>query len=314
MNSGNAHAALGRLVPIFGLSLLAACASSGSFDGKLVDPTNKQPRANIRIVAKAVSGGDVTCQSREATTGPDGAFTIPDTCADHNYVLHSGDDTLILEGDLKIEGGKPSEGVKEIEAWRAPKGDGVYVVSGDSITEVRKAADVYWEPVFPDPKNFDTYEKARYPSVVPNSVPAIPSGAYLAIAGEDNITDLKVLPLIDVADEVVIARPDKGAGTTSKISGASWVGLRFKGKTVKSTADVEKVEPALDMGKVKDLKGKGWATRLVAADALPAGRYAIVADAGSRMYIVDLGGQAAPAAPAAEPAAPAGGAAPPAGG
>lgn len=285
------------LSAVLGLSVLAACAAPGAFQGKLVDPVSGSPRAEVRVVAKAVSGGDVTCQSREATTGADGTFTIEDTCAEHSYVLQSGDDTLILQGDLKVEGGKPAEAARELQAWRAPKGDGVYVVNGDTITEVKKSADIYWEPLFPDPKNVDVYEKIRYPSVVPNSVPNVGAGAQLAIAGEDNVADLKIVPLILAQGKVNFPHLEKGDGTVATISDASWVGVRFKSTTMKSLADIEKVDAALDASKVHELKGKGWVTHMISSDALPAGRYAILSDAGSRMFIVDFGAEAA-AAPA----------------
>lgn len=299
MHEGSARFAFRSITPVLGLALLGACASSGTFQGKLIDPATGQPRANVPLVAKAKSGGDVTCQSREVTSGADGTFTIPDTCADHSYVLTTTDETLILQGDLKFDGGKPAEGVRDIDAWRAPKGEGVYVVTGDTITEVRKSADIYWEPLFPDPKNADVYEKIRYPSVVPNSVPNVAAGSWLAIAGEDNVKDLKFAPLIAHAGAVNFPHLEKGDGTVATISDASWVGVKFKSKTMKSLADIEKVEAALDAAKVRSLKGGGWATNLLPADALPAGRYALLSDTGSRMYIVDFGAAAAPAEAAA---------------
>lgn len=296
MYSRSTAACSSRVMPGFLLVLLGACSPSGSFQGKLLDPVTNQPRAEVRLVAKATSGGDVTCQSREATTGADGSFTITQTCADHSYVLTSGDETLILDGDLKITGGEPAASAREIFAWRAPKGDGVYVVVGDTITEVRKSADVYWEPVFPDASDPKTYEKARYASEVPKVVPRVPDGGHLAIAGEDNVKDLYLRPLIAAEGGIKFPRPDKDPGSSYTISDASWVGLNFKTKTISGPADLEKVEPVADANKVKDLKGKGWSTRMIAADALPPGRYAVLSEFSSRMYIVDLGGAAEAAA------------------
>ena len=133
--------------------LLGACSSTGTFTGRLIDPITSQPRANTKVMAKAKSGGDAMCQSFDAVTAADGTFTFPATCPEHTYAVTSLDETLILQGDLKFDGGVVVEGTREVQAWRANKADGVYIVAGDAVTEVRKSSDVYWEPVFPDAKD-----------------------------------------------------------------------------------------------------------------------------------------------------------------
>lgn len=297
------------LSPLFALLLLSACAPAGSLSGKLTDPQG-QPRANERLVAKATSGGDLTCQSREVTTGPDGAFSFTETCADHEYKIVAGDKSLALEGDLKFKGGEKIEAPREIKAWRTPKGDGVYVVANDQITEVRKASDTYWEPVFKVAGVVDNYEKARYPETMPKTIIGVPANGWLAIAGKDNVSVLKVLPLIPHNGPVTF--PHLENGTTATITDAQWIGIQFKSDKVNSVADTERVEPAPDATKVKDLGGDEWSTRLIQGDALPPGKYAVLSEAGSRLYLVEFGGEA-PAAPAKEaPAAPAEGGATPA--
>lgn len=303
---------------LFG-ALLAACTSTGSFTGRLIDPVTNQPRPNTKVMAKAKSGGDPMCQSFDATTGADGTFTFPATCAEHTYSLASFDETLILQGDLKFDGGVVVEGTRDVQAWRANKAEGVYIVSGDTVTEVRKSSDVYWEPVFPDPKDPKTYDKARYAAVMPNSVPNVPKGAQLVISGEDNLKELVVVPMVHATSDVTF--PHLESGNTYTLSDAWFLGVSFKAKKISGPADVEKVEAQTDAAKVHDLTGKGWAVRIIESEALPAGRYGIAGPDSSRMYIVDVGGdapapgaapaEAAPAAPAGDaPAAPAGDAKP----
>lgn len=299
---------------LFG-ALLGACASTGTFNGRLIDPITNQPRANAKVVAKATSGGDPSCQSFEATTGADGTFNYPATCAEHSYTLTSPDATLILQGDLKFDGGVPVEGVRDVQGWRANKAEGVYAVSGDTVTELRKSSDVYWEPVFPDPKDPKTYDKARYAAMMPSTVPSVPKGGQLVISGQDNLKDLVLVPLEHVTSEVTF--PHHESGNTYTLTDAWFLGVKFKAKKITGVGDVEKVEIQQDAAKVHDLSGKSWAVRVIEAEAVPAGRYGVVGPESSRMYIVDFGGEPTAAAPAAggeAPAAPAGDAAKPAGG
>lgn len=296
---------------LFGV-LLGACTSTGTFTGRLIDPITNQPRANAKVVAKATSGGDPSCQSFEATTGADGTFTYPATCGEHAYTLTSTDAELILQGDLKFDGGVPVEGVREVQGWRANKTEGVYAVVGDTVTELRKSSDVYWEPVFPDPKDPKTYEKARYAAMMPNNVPSVPKGGQLVISGEDNLKELALVPLEHITSEVTF--PHLESGNSYTLTDAWFLGVKFKAKKISGAGDVEKVALQQDAAKVHDLNGKSWAVRVIEAEAVPPGRYGVVGPESSRMYIVEIGGEAAPAASAEAPAAPAGDAAKPAGG
>ena len=129
------------------LSLTAACASKGNFQGKLVDATTGAPRANERVLAKATGGSDTACLSLEATTDAQGAFTINETCAELTYQLETADKTLSLDAPVSFTGGTPAAGSQDVKVWRAPRAEGVYLIADDKITALTKAADVFWEPV-----------------------------------------------------------------------------------------------------------------------------------------------------------------------
>lgn len=269
------------------LSLTAACASKGNFQGKLVDATTGAPRANERVLAKATGGTDTACLSLEATTDAQGAFTINETCAELTYQLETADKTLSLDAPVSFTGGTPAAGSQDVKVWRAPRAEGVYLIADDKITELTKAADVFWEPVFPDPAKPDAYEKALYASTLPDPMTKVPAGGFLAISGADNLANLKVMPLIEHGPGVEFPHPESGRSAT--VSGASWVGLTFKADKITTTADVEHVDAKLDASKVKELKGETWATRIMPADAFAIGQYAILADGDSRMYMVAVG-------------------------
>lgn len=268
------------------LALTAACTPTGAFQGRLLDAATGAPRANERVVAKATSD-DLTCQTKEATSGADGAFTITETCANNTYNLEPADKTLALDAPVSFDGGAQPASAVDVKVWRAPRGDGVYLIADDKITELTKAADVFWEPVFPDPTKTDTFEKALYASTLPDPMTRVPKGGYLAISGADNLANLKVLPLIEHAGALGFPHPESGRLAT--VTGASWVGLKFKADTVASTADLERIEAKIDSSKVVELKGETWATRLYPADAAAIAPYAIFAEGDSRMYIVGFG-------------------------
>lgn len=278
---------------------LSACSSTGTFTGRLIDPITGQPRGDTKVMAKAKSGGDAMCQSFDAVTAADGTFTFPATCADHTYMVTSLDETLILQGDLKFDGGVVVEGTREVQAWRANKAEGVYIVSGNTVTELRKSSDVYWEPVFPDAKDPKNYEKVRYAAVMPSNVPNVPAGAQLVISGEDNLKELALIPLVHNVTDVTF--PHLESGNVYTLTDAWFVGAKFTAKKISGPGDVERVEVTPDAAKVHELSGKSWAVRILESDAAAPGRYAVVGPEASRMYIVDLGGDAP--APGAEAAA-----------
>lgn len=272
------------------LALSTACKSTGTFQGKLVDANTGAPRANERVIARATGGNDMTCQTRDATTGADGSFTLIETCADLTYALEAADRTLALDAPVSFQGGVPSAGSQDVKVWRAPRGDGVFVIADDKITEITKAADVYWEPVFPDPTKTDTYEKALYASSLPDPLIKVPAGGFLAISGSENLDTLKIHPLIAHAAGVQFPHPEKAEkGAMATVSGASWVGLTFRNDKVSSTADIEHMDAKIDASKVKELKGDTWATRIIPAEAMANGHYAILADGDSRMYLLAVG-------------------------
>jgi len=260
---------------------LVACNPGGSFDGRLVDAMTSKPRSDIRVLAKAESPSDMTCQVREATTDATGTFHIDNTCPDTTYDLVLGDDTLRLADAPKLTGGQKATGTVDLSVWRAPAGTGIFKLKDDTLTAVRTFSDVGEETVL------GTAEKVRYPTKKPLSGLAnIDGGSWLVIGGKNAIDRYRFLPL----------EPDTGVrnfenGVT--IEDHVYIGVKF-------TSDTEftRTDATLDESKIKNVTAGDRMVRYIASEALLTGRYAVLGDDDKRTFVIDFGDIPAPAASA----------------
>lgn len=273
------------------LALFTACGSKGSYEGKLTDGLTGQPVADLRIVAQA-SGGDMTCQVREATTDANGVFTIKDTCADMTYTLKSTDPNRMLQGVGTITGGQPSTGPVEIKSWLAPEGEGVFVVSGGKVKPSRTYADVKTATIL------GSQQKVRYPSTQPKTLadwPSFGKGDHVLISGKANIEKLEWVPAIVGA---VVKFEPESADTTHFSLQEGWT---YLGVELKSEKEFTEKKAEVDPTKFVGVEEGDRALRYVPADALAEGHYFLVGPEDKRTFIF----QVSHAAPAAEGAAPA---------
>lgn len=274
------------LVPL--LLALAACAPGGSFSGTIVDGFTGQPRGDLRVIAKTEAATDMTCAAKEATTDASGNFSIPKLCADNDYNLTVNDESLMLEGAPVVDGGAKTLGV-QIKAWRAPNGDGIYVLSNDELSMVRTFSDIKYEVKIDDPSM-----KVAYPEMKPTGkVRTVNPGDYFAISGKSNVDRLQWRPLL--------ADTGKRTFVDGSIADHVWVGVKFTSDT-----EWEKMEVSVDPSKIKVVTAGDRIVHYIPHDALPEGRYALYGESDKRMFIVDMGRSFAPEAPAGGDA-PAGG-------
>lgn len=275
------------------IALLSACTVGGNVTGKVVDPMTGQPRANLRIIAKAnPEAPDALCQMKDGMTGADGSFTIEGTCANTSYDLVLKDETLLVAGDAKAAGGSPV-GPLTLEAWRAPASTGVFILKGDKLTSIKTAADIDKETIT------GTTETVFYPTMTPNKIPLIDEGSYLVVSGKDLVDGLTFQPLIVHQGKVRFAT---GADTYVDIPDQGFIGTTFTSDT-----EFQRVAAQVDSAKAKDVAQGEKAYRYYAADSLPAGRYVLMRGGDKRVYIFDFGqAGAAPAVAQAEGAAPEG--------
>ena len=279
-----------RSIPaLFALTLIG-CDFGGSYEGVLVDGMTGQPRTGFKVLARAALP-DLTCQVREADVGPDGHFLIDQTCPDGDYTLGLSEESLFLDGPANIKGGEASTGPVTLKVWRAPTGSGLYKLSDDKLTAIRTFADVESATLW------GTDTVVRYPSKKPLKLATsqtLAPGEHLIIAGQGSIDKMKVFPLIDDTG----TRKFKGAeeGVFTNIAEHTYIGVRFDASGA-ATAETAAFDPA----KVTKVGSGDNVFSYVDADALPAGRYAVLGDKDKRVFVLDFG--AAPPAAAEAPLA-----------
>ncbi|NCG18311.1 MAG: hypothetical protein GWP91_04770, partial [Rhodobacterales bacterium] len=207
----------------------------------------------------------------------EGKFAINDVCTGTAYSLTIMDDTWWAPELGEIADG----GIQglTIEAWRNGTGGGLFHLAGNEFQSVRTSADVKSDPIM------ESDTKVRYPNTVPKQVTRIAVGEYLVIVSPESIENLEIFPLIKSGE-----RHFGDAESTVTMDPWSYVGIRFTDDTT-----FEEVSAVIDQSKVTEKQAGDRAGRYIAGDALPAGRYAILAPKGRSITIVDFGAEVAEA-------------------
>ena len=254
--------------------LLLGCSDRTAV-GKVVDAMSEQPITDLRLVARAQAPADMSCQVLEATTDAAGEFLVQGACADIPYLFEAGDNTIFLAGAPGFTGGVPHDGVQTIQAWRAPPGDGVYVLKGSEIFAMRVASKVAELPLW------KSTEKVLYPEAVPARLPKLGPTDHLIISGANTIQRMALHPLI---------KHDGPLRFGSKnhyfdMDAWSYIGRRFTSKE-----EHEAVAAQLDESKVIKLMERDRALKYVPGAALAPGVYAMLGEGDQRVYLLEVGG------------------------
>lgn len=264
-----------RLSPLFSLLpltfSLVACSVGGTLSGTLTDAVNGKPRTGVRVIAKAEGDADLTCQLQEADVDATGSFTLPKLCSGVQYKVTLSDEGLILADVPLVDGSAPTTTLA-LQAWRAPKGKGLFILTDDGLSDVRTFTEIKQEVSVNDPNL-----KVTYPYMKPTKLSyVVEPGSFLVVSGKTNIETHKYLPLI--------ADPGKRTFQAGSIENHAWAGVRFTSET-----EWEPVTVTMDAAKVKQVEVGERIVQYIAHDAMPEGRYAIFGDDDTRMYIVDFG-------------------------
>jgi hypothetical protein len=247
------------------------CVPAGSYQGKLVDAISGAPVPDVRLLAKSGST-DMTCMAFDATTGPDGSFTIPKLCAGETYLLEAGMKTFVLEGAGPIDGAVQATGAVTIKVWKNP-GAGVYLLKNDGTWDkLGTASDVESKKIL------DSEEKAFYPAKLPITYTAVAEGQYLMISGDRNIDKLIFQPVIESGTRIFGTSEEQDEDEPW-----SYIGIEFQSDTEFQRKTVEP-DPAK---RLEIEQGEAHVVYLPAG-AVPAGRYALWEDGGRRMYAVEF--------------------------
>jgi hypothetical protein len=254
---------------------LSACGGNGTFQGRFLDGVSGEPRAGVRVVAKAIGGtNDMTCMAREATSEASGSFVLQDLCSGLSYSLSLPDPSLQLGGKVAVRGGEASVEAADLKVWRAPNGSGLYRLTNDKIYRIKTWSDVA------EVKSLGKGLPIRYPVMKPTPktrLPTVRPGDHLLISSAEDIQRLRFVPVVPSEG----LRRFQGTSITNHV----YLGIKFTTDTlfnpVQVTVDESKV--------VKVVSGKR-AYRYMSHDALPAGRYAVLSDKDNVTYMVDFSG------------------------
>lgn len=257
---------------LFLFAALVGC-SSPSAKGTLVDGMTGKPIAEMRLVANATGTVGLTCTTFEATTDASGAFSFDTLCSGTTYLIAPADENLWLaEIDEIPDGGAAN---LELKAWRAPKGSGMYRLSGDTLAAIKTSADIKSEPIWNN-----ATEMAQYPSTLPKSPVGIGPDDHLVLVGEGSVAGTRYHPLIESPERKF------GSDKTTIITMQPWsyIGVAFTSDT-----EFERKTAAPDAAKILT-KTKGDRTvSWMKGDALPAGRYAVHKEKDGRTTVLDFG-------------------------
>ena len=258
------------------LFAMVGCSGAGEYKGVLTNGMDGSPLAGIRIVAKASPAPpDLTCQVREATTGPDGSFVLAELCRKQNYVMKIPAPTLQMSGNTVVAGAEEMDPATH-QAWRSPDGHGLYRLQGESVASLPTFSDVAVDEALDG-------TTVRYPDMKPTGkVITIGAGEHLVLAGKRTIQRLQFYPLVAHAGRIRLK------GDTIRDHVFIGVGFDAAGKPTQMEAE-------FDESKITEVLIRGEGMRFVAHDALPAGRYAVLGAKDSRVTILDFGGSQAPA-------------------
>lgn len=252
---------------------LVGCRAGTPYEGVLKDRFSGEPLPQVRVVAKSIgTANDMTCISRDATTGSDGRFVLPDLCDDLPYGLSLADPSLQLSGQLAVRGGEGAAGAQEHLAFRGPNGPGLYLLEDDKISRVRTWADVSEVKILRSP------ETVRYPMMKPTprtKLPTVKPGTWLVVSSAQSIKDLQFHPLVPDARR----RQFQGKSITDHV----YIGVKFTTDT-----KFERLSAAVDESQVERVMSGKRAFHFMGHGALAPGRYAVMSDTDTVTSLVDF--------------------------
>lgn len=263
-------------IALLGLTFVYALTgcSSPTASGTLIDViAGDKPIADMRLIAEATGTASLSCSAFEATTDAEGKFKFEGLCGGTPYDLKTGNENLWLaDVDSIPDGGGENITIK---AWRAPKGSGVFILTGTELQSIKTSADIKKEPIWNDEENF-----AEYPATVPKSPALIPEDGFLVLVGERAVEKMKYWPLIKSGERKF------GSPKTTKITMDPWsyIGIEFTSDT-----EYERKTAEPEASKIIKMEKGDRKVAWIPGTALPAGRYAIHKEGDDRTTVIDFG-------------------------
>ena len=252
------------------LMSLLACSGSYNLEGKVTDGLTGAPMGGLTLIARADDKSiTLSCQTLQGSVADDGSITLQGLCGGSSYTVEVKGDVVIPELATVPDGGPG--GPLNVKGYVAPGGDGLYVLADGKLEALATNADVAKEVPL------GATDPVYYPTTTPGKFPILAGGQFLVMSGEATSVPVRTLEVNGERLEVENGRP---------LQPWFYVGHTFEGNTP------TKVEVAVDQAKVTEITVGDRPVRYLAADAVPAGRYALFTDGDRRMALVDVGGPA----------------------
>ena len=253
-----------------GLLLLFACAKPGTAHGTIVDGRTHKPVADLEL--SWTSDQPAPCDRRSTRTDGAGSWSVADICPGTTWRLMLSDPDWWTDAPPVVA---DEAGVEvNLELWRVPTVDGIYLLQGTQLTALRSHSAIDSALLA------DRAELLRFPLEIPGTVPRIAGDTVLILAGKEAQT-LRWEPLLP-------AGPLRFGSAESPTEVGPWF---YLGSRVTAAG----VEPVVTMPDPTAIRQVGPSDRSVQmmSGGLPAGRYGLSAPEGRRLWIFDVG-EAAP--------------------
>lgn len=239
----------------------------------------------------------LTCLQFSEDIQTDGSFTMS-LCLDKtSYTLETTDSYLFMGETDVLEQGYAG-GQTDIKVWRAPKGSGVWELTGEEMTNLRRVsgnlrmvAEFVPDTNEEDALVYTTTWSQCAADTAPEDCEGSSIGAviepneYLVITGASAIEELKLWPLISDFNPRDLG-PDKDR-MIKGIVAMYWLGVKWNDD---EKIDFERIAPT----EVKSLPGevvakRGHAVKYIKGSDLPEGRWALGRDKKDRFVVLDFG-------------------------
>lgn len=244
------------------LSLLWACASPGGAHGTLTDAHGHAPLAGV-VLQFATDSADCL---RTATTGSDGAWRVVGLCPGHRYTVAPADPTWWVSPSPQVDGS--GDTAVDVEAWRAPSSDGVYLLAGTELVNVATSTDVDTRLYAPAGRDL------RLPTSLPGTWPTVDAAHTLVLSGKPLVADWTFEPLWD--GPALTLGPAEAPET---LWPWTYIGAKI------DDAGALEVLHATVTGAV-DVADGDRVVRYLGPGALPPGRYALTNASSRRAFLV----------------------------
>ena len=235
----------------------------------MVDGRTQKPVADLELMW--TSDQAAPCDRLVTRTDGAGSWSVEGVCPGTTWRLMLSDPDWCTDAPPLVA---DDAGVEvDLELWRLPTVDGIYLLEGTKLTALRSHSAIDSALLA------DRAELLRFPLEIPGTVPRIAGDTVLVLAGKE-AQALRWEPLLP-------AGPLRFGSLESPTEVGPWF---YLGSRVTDAG----VEPVITLPDPAAIRQVGPADRpmQIVSGGLPAGRYGLSAPEGRRLWIFDVGAAA----------------------